>query len=381
MVSTVSEARSRQESGGASTVLGKYLLRPEYFEIARNIDLDDVHHLVNRLNLTNLDRLEKYYRGSNPSAYGLPTLDEANYKNYELVFNPTSHIHDLMNSIVVREGKGKASVNWPIDIDPSRTKPPLKPVASSSKPRPPIRDSHSISVLPGVGRFADLPSEARQGYQPVTPATYRAASSAAYVYNRLEEDLPSGMRAGLGLVAPESQQRAGRKSNKEEKGRDREPRREHGRGEDEDLDDNRYDGRDRRRRRHGGDGDGDDNGGGGGGGGNRGGGGSGGNGGGGGGGGSGGGGGGGRRYYQDDTENEIEWQLNNKLPPTVIPPWDGGDTTAVDYLSAMQQLARMSPKMQKGIANMAPHYWTARAKNWWSGLPSGDQQWLRSDWF
>ncbi|KAF9034166.1 hypothetical protein BDZ89DRAFT_947440, partial [Hymenopellis radicata] len=99
-----------------------------------------------------------------------------------------------------------------------------------------------------------------------------------------------------------------------------------------------------------------------------------------GGGGGGPGGGGGRRGPRDDDDG-IEWQLNHKLPPSVIPPWDGGDTTAVDYLAKMQQLAWMSSKMRMGIANMAPHYWSDRAQNWWAGLPLTEQQWLRADWF
>ncbi|KAF8994317.1 hypothetical protein BDZ89DRAFT_1053354 [Hymenopellis radicata] len=100
----------------------------------------------------------------------------------------------------------------------------------------------------------------------------------------------------------------------------------------------------------------------------------------GGGGGGDGGGPGGRNGWQNNDE-DIEWQLNSKLPPSIIPTWDGGDTTAVDYLAAMQQLTWMSGKMRQGIANMAPHYWTARAQNWWAGLPLQDQLWLWSDWF
>ncbi|EDR02888.1 uncharacterized protein LACBIDRAFT_308075 [Laccaria bicolor S238N-H82] len=75
-----------------------------------------------------------------------------------------------------------------------------------------------------------------------------------------------------------------------------------------------------------------------------------------------------------------EWQLNHKLNSSVVPAWDGHGSTAIDYISSMSFLARMSDKMKEGVAAMAPYKWSGRAKSWWECLPLTDQTYFRQDW-
>ena len=75
-----------------------------------------------------------------------------------------------------------------------------------------------------------------------------------------------------------------------------------------------------------------------------------------------------------------EWQLNNKLNSSVVPSWDGHGSTAIEYISSMSFLARMSQKMKEGVAAMAPYKWSGRAKSWWECLPLTDQTYFRQDW-
>ncbi|KAF9022122.1 hypothetical protein BDZ89DRAFT_1042400 [Hymenopellis radicata] len=182
--STVSEVRTHEGTGGGRTEVGKYLRRPEYYEIARQIDPGEADYL------------------SNPSVYGMPPSDNA---NYEMVEDATAHIHHLIESIPVREAKGKASVNWVRSIHSSTSE--SVPVIPARVPKPPrqapLQDPHPISVLPGVGRFQDFASEARRGRIPVSQADHQAASTAAQEYNQAEMGLPAGMRAGPGYIGME----------------------------------------------------------------------------------------------------------------------------------------------------------------------------------
>ncbi|EDR03596.1 uncharacterized protein LACBIDRAFT_331399 [Laccaria bicolor S238N-H82] len=53
---------------------------------------------------------------------------------------------------------------------------------------------------------------------------------------------------------------------------------------------------------------------------------------------------------------------------------------AIEYISSMSFLARMSNKMKEGVAAMAPYKWSGCTKSWWECLPLANQTYFRQDW-
>lgn len=75
-----------------------------------------------------------------------------------------------------------------------------------------------------------------------------------------------------------------------------------------------------------------------------------------------------------------EWQLNKKLHSNIIPSWDGQGDTAIDYIAAMADLARLSAQMSVGLAQLAYSKWTGRALQWWNALPQVDKAYISRSW-
>lgn len=75
-----------------------------------------------------------------------------------------------------------------------------------------------------------------------------------------------------------------------------------------------------------------------------------------------------------------EWQLNKKLNCNIIPSWDGKGDTAIDYLAAMADLARLSSQMSVGLAQLAYSKWTGRALQWWNALTQADKAYITRSW-
>ncbi|KJA22879.1 hypothetical protein HYPSUDRAFT_121746, partial [Hypholoma sublateritium FD-334 SS-4] len=75
-----------------------------------------------------------------------------------------------------------------------------------------------------------------------------------------------------------------------------------------------------------------------------------------------------------------EWQMNPKINMSSLPSWDGRGKTVIDYLSEMAGFYRLGARMQRGMAQMASHKWTGRAKRWWEALPSMEQEFFSQHW-
>ena len=75
-----------------------------------------------------------------------------------------------------------------------------------------------------------------------------------------------------------------------------------------------------------------------------------------------------------------EWHLNPKINVDAIPSWDGGDDSLIDYFSDVFKLARMGPKMQKGLASWLPMKFSGRADDWWKTLSGTAKTNLQKDW-
>lgn len=74
------------------------------------------------------------------------------------------------------------------------------------------------------------------------------------------------------------------------------------------------------------------------------------------------------------------WQMNRKLNMSVIPSWNGGGDTAIEYILAMSNLSTLGSELAVDIAAMASQKWSDRALNWWNALPSADRRYLSSGW-
>lgn len=90
---------------------------------------------------------------------------------------------------------------------------------------------------------------------------------------------------------------------------------------------------------------------------------------------------GGNRFANGPPNPHDEWQMNPKINLSNLPSWDGDGKTIIDYLSEMSGFARLGDRMQCGMAQMASHKWSGRAKKWWEALPIVEQTFFSQHWF
>ncbi|KAF7291192.1 TY3B-TY3B protein [Mycena indigotica] len=74
------------------------------------------------------------------------------------------------------------------------------------------------------------------------------------------------------------------------------------------------------------------------------------------------------------------WQINQKLPLSIIPKWDGEGLTAIDYLSAMDRLARYSSYLFTQVGQMGPINFEGLAAEWWKHLTRFERELYSRDW-
>lgn len=72
--------------------------------------------------------------------------------------------------------------------------------------------------------------------------------------------------------------------------------------------------------------------------------------------------------------------MNHKISLKDLPEWDGTRTTVINYLVAMSDLACLSLHMAIGLASLATHQWTNKAKSWWNSLPTTEKIYFSSSW-
>ncbi|KAL1657472.1 hypothetical protein GGF50DRAFT_15358, partial [Schizophyllum commune] len=77
---------------------------------------------------------------------------------------------------------------------------------------------------------------------------------------------------------------------------------------------------------------------------------------------------------------EEQWQVNHKIPLSEIPKWNGQGSTLIDYIIAMQEMVRLGPLVESGLAQYAPRSWSGKAASWWYTLPFDARVHITSSW-
>ncbi|KAL1684912.1 hypothetical protein GGG16DRAFT_67360, partial [Schizophyllum commune] len=77
---------------------------------------------------------------------------------------------------------------------------------------------------------------------------------------------------------------------------------------------------------------------------------------------------------------EEQWQVNHKIPLSEIPKWNGQGSTLIDYIIAMQEMVRLGPLVEAGLAQYAPRSWSGKAASWWYTLPFDARVHITSSW-